>query len=157
MKQIVTIFRAEEEQAKRMLRQCRMTRKADLPVLRDTWRSEAQNGSTLSAYVEYLDGWLMGDDFTRIMGSDARCRAMPSGELRFLPIAPKVLLHLAKQARRKHQFPEQAEFARVLARLSTSSVHRDVRAVAIAVFRSVGENKTGSNHGVHDRLASSPP
>ena len=107
MKQIVTVFRAEGTQALRLLRLCRKTPRAQLPDLRDAWQKDVRRNSKLSAYVEYVDDWSMGDDFCRIMGSDVEQRAMPDGAVYFLMVNEGVLVHLRQQLRRKHQFPEQ--------------------------------------------------
>lgn len=138
MKQIVTIFRAEGLEAQRMLRLCRRTPSAQLPRLCGFWRKDVRETSRLSAYIEYLDGWSMGDDFRRIMGRDTKQRAMPSGEVYFLSITQGVLAYLRRQSRGKHQFAEQAELARLVAGMATGSGVCDPP-VALAVFREVVE------------------
>lgn len=153
MKQIITIFRAEGPQAKRLIGLCRRTPRAQLLRLRDAWREDVRTSSRLSAYVEYMDGWLTGDDFDRIIGPTAVRRGLASGQLLVLQVAGDALAHLRSQSRRKHQFAEQASLARQLASLAKGSGACD-QPVALAIFREIvgvsvtdEELKKGSGQG----------
>ena len=136
MKQIVTIFRAEGAQARRLVRSCRRTLKAQLPALRDSWRSVVRGTSKLSGYAEYLDGWSMGDDFDKLLGRHAERRAMPSGDVYSLCIEHGALIHFRRQSRRKHQFPEQATLARIIVEMAVGCGACELP-VALAVFREI--------------------
>jgi hypothetical protein len=136
MKQIVTIFRAEGEQANHLLRLCRSTRGRDLLGLCDSLRKQTRSSSLLTAYIEFLDEWSMGDDFTRIMGHAVRRRQTGAGELYFGIISPSMRANLQRQARRKHQFPEQAALARTVASLASRQQLPDTPA-ALALFREI--------------------
>lgn len=154
MNQILTIFRAEGPQAQRLLSLCRTTRKSRLSALREAWRKAARFGTGVSAYVEYRDGWSMGSDYIRVMGSGTRRREMASGELLFRVVTNETLSSLRRQLRRKHQFAEQAAFLNVIAALSQGSGIRGP--VALAVFRDIlgasitdEELEAGSNNRFH--------
>ena len=162
MKQIVTIFRAEGPQARRLLRLCRTTRKAELCDLRDVWRQEIRTNAQLSAYWEYMDGWSMFDDFRRVMGVDVCRREMRSGELYFRLVGPKMLAELRLQAKRKQQFVEQTEFVWAVATLAEGS-GMCAPPVALAVFREVvggsildEEMDAGSNQPLNGTVRSLP-
>ena len=78
----------------------------------------------------------MGDDFRRVMGTDVCRREMRSGELYFRLVSPKMLADLRRQAKRKQQFVEQAEFVWAVATLAEGS-GMCAPPVALAVFREV--------------------
>ena len=145
MKQIVTAFRAEGAQARRLLQLCRKTSRARLADLRDDWKKVVRETSALSAYVEYMDSWSMGDDFKRIMGPDAERRSMPNGEVFFLLVNQAARLHFRRQLRRKHQFAEQKTLAQLMATLANAS---GVAApIALAVFREVVGGSVSNEEG----------
>jgi hypothetical protein len=151
MKQIITIFKAEGSQAKRMIGLFRRTPRAQLARLRDTWREDIRTNTRLSAYVEYMDGWSMGDDFQRIIGSTSTKRGMANGEMFALRVSRDTLAHLRAQSRRKHQFTEQVLLARQLASLAKGSGECG-QPVTLVIFREVvgvsvpdEELKEGSN------------
>jgi hypothetical protein len=155
MKQIITIFRAEGPQAKRLTALCQRTPRAQLGRLRDIWREDIRATSRLSGYVEYMDGWSMGDDFKTIIGSTSTKRGMVNGEMFVLRVTGDALAHLRAQTRRKHQFREQAALSRQLAFLAEGSGACE-QPIALAIFREVvggsmtdEELKRGSNHALH--------
>jgi hypothetical protein len=136
MKQIITIFRAEGAQAMRLVGLCRRTPKAQLAGLREALRQDARVQPRLSAYIEYLDGWSMGDDFARIIGPVTVKRGMRNGELFALRVTKDTLDHFRVQTRRKNQFREQALLAQHVASLAEGSCACD-GPVALAIFREV--------------------
>ena len=97
MNQILTFFRAEGPQAKRLIRLCRTTRRAQLFELPDVWREQARSSTGLTAYVEYMDGWLMGNDFARVMSGGTTRRCTPSGEVYFCLVTPGMLAGLRRR------------------------------------------------------------
>lgn len=143
MKQILTIFRAEGPQAQRLMRLCRTTRKDDLLNLREAWRQEIRSGVCLSVYIEYLDGWSMGDDYIRTLGDAARRRELVRGELYFRIVTSGMLATLQRQLRRKHQFQEQTAFVNVVAALAKGS-GACAAPVALAIFREVISVRVGN-------------
>lgn len=135
MKQVLTIFRAEGAVARQMFRLCRTTRKDALPELRDAWRREVRaENSRFSAYVEYFDGWSMGDDFVRVLGAEAHRRSVPDGELYFQLVNDEMLERLRLFSRLRWQFSEQTEFVRIISNLAKGSGECD-GPVALVVFR----------------------
>ena len=136
MKQMVTTFRAEGEQADRPLHLCRIAREADLLSLRNSLRQQARSSARLTAYVEFIDEWSMGDVFARVMGDDACRQQATAGELHFRIVTPKMRADLLRQEKQRHQCPEQTTVVRILAELVKTQRIPGAR-VAVALFREI--------------------
>ena len=119
--------------------------------LRDYLRTEALSSAQLTAYVEFLDCWSMGDDFDRVMGKGTHKRSFSMGAVYFRSVTPLMQSHLLQMAKRKQQFFEQTSLIKTLAGLATSQLIPK-HPISIALFRHVlglstmdSDYKEGSN------------
>ena len=136
MKQLVTIFRAESEQASRLADLCSSTPVEELFSLRDAFRDQAVTTHRFTGYLEFVDSWSMGHDFESAVGKEAHIRKAVNGEVYCVFVTDVLRGYLQAESKRKHQFAEQQWLANCLLHFANSLCLPD-RPVTLAVFREI--------------------